>query len=88
MCDLKCIACDKTLNPCRDETPLQPIGGIMCYSQGNYGSTVFDSIDGSETLHFVLCDACIKKKRGSVCITTDEMHESSLPIPGTEYFRE
>jgi hypothetical protein len=57
----------------------------MCCSHGNHRSTVFDLIDRSETLHFVLCDACIKKKCGSVCVTTDN---TSPPIPGIEYFKE
>jgi len=33
----------------------QPSGGIMCENAGNYGSAVFDSMDG-ERLAFNICD--------------------------------
>jgi hypothetical protein len=38
----------------------QPSGGIMCETAGNYGSTVFDSMDG-EYLAFNICDECMTR---------------------------
>lgn len=67
MAKLSCVCCDKTLRPVHDDEECpQPEGGVMCTSHGNYGSRVFDPIDGEEVLFFVLCDECLVTRRESI----------------------
>lgn len=41
---------------------MYPNDAVACNSQGNYGSTVFDSLTGEEQLEFVMCDSCLKDR--------------------------
>lgn len=41
----------------------QPNNGVAFSTSGNYGSTLFDSIDGKERLEIVVCDECIRNNR-------------------------
>lgn len=63
-----CLTCGRLLDevmPGFSEN--QPNGGVTAMSRGNYGSTVFDPMDGS-TIEFILCDPCLVAagERGSV----------------------
>lgn len=81
---IHCICCDKELSPVdKEAAPHQPRGGIMCSSFGNFGSTVFDSIDHSEELLFLLCDDCLKKQAHRTFVY---VNGQSDPIRGEEYF--
>ena len=54
---LPCLVCGKTLV---QEMPGYPApgDGVLCTTSGNYGSTVFDPMDG-ERLRFNVCDECL-----------------------------
>ncbi len=54
-----CIICKKPLKRAfNDES--QPSGGVMCRTNGNYGSTVYDpGSSWREALVFNICDECI-----------------------------
>lgn len=56
-----CLICGKVLQRETDQWEAQPREGIMCSSQGNYGSAFFDPMDGT-TLHFNICDQCVQDK--------------------------
>jgi hypothetical protein len=61
---LPCLLCNKDLEPTvKDQSHIQPDDGIVCYSRGNYGSKIYDSIidsDGMDCeLVFNLCDDCL-----------------------------
>ncbi len=58
---LTCLVCGKRLESVNDE--LQPYDGVICLTGGNYGSTVFDPMNGSTALYFVLCDQCLVAKK-------------------------
>ena len=70
-----CLKCGATLTRSSRDYEGQPNDGIMCQSYGNYGSTVFDPMDGSY-LAFNLCDPCVKRaaKQGRLMITRDKVH--------------
>lgn len=60
---MHCIRCDIELEPVTSTSEnkyVQPSQGVMCSTQGNFGSTVFDPM-GSTTLYFQLCDDCLMK---------------------------
>ena len=62
---MNCIVCSR---PCEvlwegakgDNIPAMH-DGVVCFSYGNYGSTVFDPMGGT-CLRFALCDGCLAKK--------------------------
>ena len=65
--ELPCIICKKGLEHIlkRELERLgcnQPGDGVVCHTHGNYGSTVFDEIDG-HYLEFNICDECLTKAR-------------------------
>jgi len=53
-----CIVCDTELENFSNKT-LHPNDGLAFYTNGHYGSTVFDPMDGSY-MSIVVCDTCIK----------------------------
>jgi hypothetical protein len=55
---LPCIVCDKKLKSLYG--PNQPDNGLEFTTQGHYGTTVFDPMDGSY-LAINVCDDCLKK---------------------------
>ena len=67
---LPCIVCLKKLegisSVCREIN--QPNNGLAFESNGHYGSTFFDPMDGS-SIEINLCDKCLKE-RGPVAIWT------------------
>jgi len=68
---MKCIVCNKELEPIFDDMPLQPNNGIMCIAEGNYGSTELDDItDGPMLFH--VCDECFRQKRDTHFTETDK----------------
>lgn len=58
---LRCIRCGCDLAAVfPDDSPLQPSGGTMFTSGGNYGSTVWDpSVSSRDRLHINVCDRCL-----------------------------
>jgi hypothetical protein len=67
-----CIICGKELSGYGDpeEVVAQPDNGVMCTTYGNYGSTVFDPMDGS-FLAFNICDDCLVEagEKGTLFLT-------------------
>lgn len=53
-----CLVCGKELERAFRDAEGQPADGVMCETHGNYGSTVYDSMDG-EALAFNVCDDCL-----------------------------
>lgn len=53
-----CIKCGRELTRASDEYEAQPNDGVMCSTTGNYGSTVFDPMDG-QAIAFNICDDCL-----------------------------
>jgi len=61
---LPCIVCDKELEsalPEKFDDVDQPYAGTSFYAHGQYGSTIFDPMDGS-FLKINICDDCLDKK--------------------------
>lgn len=60
---LNCLVCDRPLDNLFPNEGYwnQPNGGLSFISQGQYGSTAFDPMDGT-FLEINVCDACIKTK--------------------------
>ena len=52
---LKCVICDKKLE---NVTDTQPYCGVAFSSGGNYGSRVYDPMDGS-IIEICVCDECL-----------------------------
>ena len=61
---LPCIICRKRLMHVEHIEGIgnQPDDGVVCYTHGNYGSTVFDEVAG-HYLEFNICDECLVKAR-------------------------
>lgn len=56
---LQCIVCRDLLD--NIYTPgIQPNAGLAFYSQGHYGTTFFDPMDGSY-IEVCICDSCLEK---------------------------
>lgn len=66
---LPCIVCGKRLDGYFDGEQNHPGHGVACSTHGNYGSTIFDEIDG-HYLEFNVCDDCLIKasERGHVAL--------------------
>jgi hypothetical protein len=58
-----CIICERQLqlNMCD-----APDDGTHWTTSGNYGSTVYDEMGGTEYLMTCICDECLKKKKDLV----------------------
>lgn len=58
-----CIVCKKDLeNIDNENNGMQPSKGLAFQTQGHYGTTVFDPMDGS-TLEITVCDPCMTDAR-------------------------
>ena len=60
-CKIPCIICGKQLRNF-DEDGNQPMTGTSFTSHGHYGSTLFDSMDGTY-LEINFCDPCLDAAR-------------------------
>lgn len=58
---LSCICCGAPLPNIMIGRGIQPMGGLAFLSQGHFGSSVFDPMDGS-SIQIVLCDPCLSKQ--------------------------
>ena len=63
---LPCIVCGTAMDQAMPMEGItnQPSNGVSCWTHGNYGSTVFDSICGDSRLLFSVCDECLVKAAG------------------------
>ena len=66
---VNCIVCDVSFTPASAGGENQPYEGTTFMSEGHYGSTVFDPMDGS-FLEVNVCDPCLLKasKRQQVLV--------------------
>lgn len=71
---LPCFCCGRDFAPAFEpdpdltpDYPLTPSEGTTFTARGNYGSTVFDSIDES-FLELNLCDACLLGRRDKIVL--------------------
>lgn len=81
-----CIVCGRTLSRATDDYEAQPDDGVMFSTHGNYGSTVFDPMNGT-TLLINVCDECIVEagKKGRVLSGKDYMPvQTDIWIDGGE----
>lgn len=58
---LKCIVCEKELRNVFDEAYNQPEDGLAFQSEGHYGSTAWDPMDG-QFIEISVCDECLVKR--------------------------
>lgn len=60
-----CLVCGRELKPIFSDISghRQPDGATMFTTHGNYGSTVFDELDGTQ-LQINICDGCLKERSG------------------------
>ena len=79
---MHCIVCDKTLEMFAE---LQPLGGLQFQTEGHYGSTFFDPMDGTRLI-IAVCDPCLieKKEYGhsepkDIKLHTDNPYWRNLP---------
>jgi hypothetical protein len=83
---LTCVCCGVVLTPVFEENDcFQPNEGIICSSEGNYGSTRFDPITEEErgdTLLFFLCDDCLVERRDSIFLVKVKRRK---PVPASRY---
>ncbi len=67
-----CLKCDKELEAAFGEgDDYPPSEAVIFYAQGNYGSTVFDPMDGS-SLKIYICDDCLSKAADKVALVKDD----------------
>ena len=64
---LPCIVCDKPLKPIETDIMNIPDDSNVFRTYGQYGSTVFDPMDGT-FLEINICDECVKKKKDSILV--------------------
>jgi hypothetical protein len=71
-----CLICGGRLLRDMEEYEAQPQDGVMCSTSGNYGSTVFDPMNG-ESILFNICDKCLVRagEQGRLMIT-----QNSIPV--------
>lgn len=64
----KCIVCKKEIRCTLEQNlSLTPSGAIICYSKGNYGSTLYDTLPHeNESIRFLICDECLKDRAAFV----------------------
>jgi hypothetical protein len=88
---IPCIACGARLGRSDDQHAdiNQPYGGTAFYSDGHYGSTVFDPIVSGDRLHIVVCDDCLKRAAAEQKVYTNVayvvLEESDYVIVGREW---
>lgn len=59
---VSCIVCHKRLEEAIPDSVNQPYKATTFMTQGHYGSTFFDPMDGSY-LEINVCDECLEKAR-------------------------
>lgn len=64
---LPCFKCDKVLENVWDDAPNQPHDATTFQTQGHYGSTVWDPMNGS-ALEINLCDECLRENIRAVYV--------------------
>ena len=77
---MKCLCCEKELPPVMQEDDCyQPHDAMVCNSRGNYGSCVFDPLEGGKELLFFVCDRCLVAKREVIYMIITRRKEKIVP---------
>ena len=81
---LPCIVCKKQLDSAANDPSFDhvPYAGTMFVTNGHYGSTVFDNMDG-QALQIVVCDTCLTAKPREL-VTFVDTDKSRRPWDGRE----
>lgn len=58
----RCLICEREIQT----DAISVCGATVWHSPGNYGSAVYDPIDGSTFLEAYVCDDCLQRKKGLV----------------------
>lgn len=63
-----CIICDKDVAPGHDDDSFTnpPNGAVVWQAHGNYGTELFDPMDGNMYLECFICDECLKARSSKV----------------------
>lgn len=80
MTTLPCIVCRKSLeyvwrhvsDEFEEQGKNQPADGLAFYTTGNYGSEVFDSINGRRFITINVCDDCLIKTASAGMVATGD----------------
>ena len=61
-----CFCCEKELTSAgeKDMAWDMPSGGVILEGGGNYGSRLYDSMMDGVHIKLIICDNCLKNKRG------------------------
>ena len=81
---LPCLACGKPMVNAIDKVENQPSFGVVCHTYGNYGSTVWDSLDGRNHLEFNVCDDCLTKAGQTGRVMHVELEGKNYPTENRE----
>lgn len=55
-----CVVCKTQLEEVTESKGFYPYNGLEFITYGHYGSTAFDSFNGTK-LHLVICDKCVRE---------------------------
>lgn len=71
-----CIACGVQLKSAitQIDTVNQPNDGTVFSTQGQYGSTFFDTFDERESIEIVVCDACLRAHENRILHTYKDVN--------------
>jgi len=58
----RCLICEKAIEA--DDVAVRD--ATIWTSRGNFGSTVYDPVDGGSYLEALLCDECLRRKKGLI----------------------
>lgn len=63
-----CIICNKDVAPGMEDDAFStpPSGAVVWQAHGNYGTELFDPMDGNQYLECFICDECLKSKSSKV----------------------
>jgi hypothetical protein len=75
-----CFSCGKELVPIHISTPNQCDDAVMFTAYGNYGSTVFDPMNGNISLLINVCDECIVRNHNRIAVLKE-----IKPLPTFEH---
>lgn len=80
-----CFVCEKSLERVNGEE-MQPYGGVICRSSGNYGSRALDGYEPS--VCFLICDECLTERVDRVRRVKTKQISPEVTYESWEYGRE
>jgi len=61
-----CFVCGKELERVVADNPMQPYGGVICSTHGNFGSKLMDSMFPEDDVRFIVCDDCMIERQDRI----------------------